>query len=48
MALYLAHQQLLPWARTCEVLADLLGVQLSEGTLGSLTQRCAEQLSGVE
>jgi transposase len=48
MALYLAHQQLLPWARTCEVLSDLLGVQLSEGTLASLTERCAEQLREIE
>jgi transposase len=35
-ALYLVHQQLLPWARACEVLADLVGVQISEGTLASL------------
>ena len=48
MALYLVHQQLLPWARTCEVLADLVGAQMSEGTLASLTKRCAEQLKEVE
>jgi transposase len=48
MALYLVHQQLLPWARTCEVLADLLGAPISEGTLASLTQRCAGNLGEIE
>jgi transposase len=48
IAVYLMQQQLLPWARACEVLADLLGVQISEGTLASLTERCAENLSEVE
>jgi transposase len=48
MALYLVHQQLLPWGRACEVLADLLGVQISEGTLASLSERCAENLREVE
>src|SRR6266516_3092000 len=48
MAVYLVHQQLLPWARACEVLADLVGVQISEGTLASLTERCAQNLREVE
>jgi transposase len=43
-ALYLVHQQLLPWARACEV----LGVHISEGTLASLTQRCAQNLKEGE
>jgi transposase len=47
-AVYLVQQQLLPWARTCEVLADLLGVHISEGTLASLIARCAENLEAVE
>ena len=47
-ALYLVHQQLLPWARACEVLSDLVGVQISEGTLAHLTEQCAQNLSGVE
>src|SRR5438132_3948168 len=47
-ALYLVHQQLLPWARACEVLADLVGVHISEGTLASLTERCAQNLREVE
>src|SRR6266513_5491274 len=48
MAVYLVHQQLLPWARACEVLADLVGVQISEGTLASLSERCAQNLREVE
>jgi transposase len=48
MAVYLLTQQLLPWGRTCEVLADLLGVQMSEGTLAGLIQRTAQQLQPVE
>jgi transposase len=47
-AVYLVQQQLLPWARACEVLSDLVGVQISEGTLASLIERCAENLSEVE
>ena len=48
IAVYLVEPQLLPWARPCEVLADLLGVQISEGTLASLIERCAENLKAVE
>jgi transposase len=48
LAVYLVQQQLVPWARACEVLADLLGVQISEGTLASLLERCAENLKAVE
>jgi transposase len=47
-ALYLVHQQLLPWARACEVRASLVGVHISEGTLASLTERCAQNLREVE
>jgi transposase len=48
MGIYLVMQQLLPWSRTCEVLRDLLGVQLSEGTLAKLIERTSEQLIPVE
>jgi transposase len=48
IAVYLVQQQLLPWARACEVLADLVGVQISEGTLASLIERCAQNLKEVE
>src|SRR5260221_11988956 len=47
-AVYLTQQQLVPLARACEVLGDLLGVQMSEGTLCELTQKCAAQLVPVE
>lgn len=48
MAVYLVEQHLLPLARTCEVLADLLGVSMSQGTLCSLIERCAGQLAPIE
>ena len=48
MAVYLVEQQLLPQARACEVMRDLLGVQMSEGTVWDLIKRCAGQLVPVE
>src|SRR6266704_1452406 len=48
MAVYLVEQQLLPLARACEVMSDLLGVQMSEGTVCDLIKRCAGQLAPVE
>src|SRR3989440_6039959 len=47
-AVYLTQQQLLPLERTCEVLGDLVGVQMSEGTVGELIKRTASQLAPVE
>ena len=48
VAVYLVEQQLLPLARTSEVMSDLLGVQMSEGTICELIKRCASQLAPVE
>ncbi len=48
MAVYLVQQQLLPLARACEVMEDLLGVSMSEGTLCNLIARCASSLADVE
>ena len=48
IAVYLSQQQLLPLERSCEVLADVLGVQMSEATVGELIQRTARQLAPVE
>ncbi len=48
IAVYLVQQQLLPWGRACEVLSDLVGAQISEGTLACLMQRCAANLHVVE
>src|SRR5690349_20592032 len=47
-AVYLVQQQLLPLARACEVMRDLLGVQMSEGTVGEMIKRCALSLAPVE
>ncbi len=47
-AVYLVDQQLLPLARTSEVMSDLLGVEMSEGTICDLIKRCAGQLVPVE
>src|SRR3989475_2874924 len=47
-AVYLVEQQLLPLARGCEVMNDLLGVHMSEGTVCDLIQRCALELAPVE
>jgi transposase len=48
IAVYLLTQQLLPWGRACEVLSDLVGVQMSEGTLAALLARTAGHLRDVE
>ena len=48
VAVYLVQQQLLPLARAAEVMGDLLGVQMSEGTICSLIQRCATNLTDIE
>lgn len=48
MAVYLTTQQLLPRRRTAEVLADLVGVRISEGTLARLIQHAANLLRPVE
>ncbi len=48
LAVYLVHQQLLPLARACEVMEDLLAVSMSEGTLCEVIARCARNLAEVE
>ena len=48
MMVYLMDGQLLPAQRTCEVLSDLLGVGVSEGTLYTSRTQCFEQLASVE
>lgn len=48
VAVYLLIQQLLPWERTCEILGDVLGVPLSQGTLARLIKRTADSLIEVE
>jgi transposase len=45
---YLMEGQLLPSARSCDVLKDLLGVRVSEATLYNVREQCYEQLEAVE
>jgi transposase len=44
---YLMDAQLLPSQRTCEVLSDILGVSLSEGTLYNIRTQCFENLAPI-
>ncbi|MCG8079009.1 MAG: IS66 family transposase [Candidatus Thiodiazotropha taylori] len=46
VAVYLRNYQLIPLERTIELLRDLLGISLSEGSLVNMTTRCADRLSG--
>src|SRR5258707_7681664 len=48
VAVYLGHQQWLPYERACEVMQDVLGLTMSVGTLQALVQRCAKSLEAVE
>jgi transposase len=48
VGVYLVQQQLLPYERASEVIADLLGPSMSVGTLQGLVARCAEQLAPME
>ncbi|PZO11463.1 MAG: IS66 family transposase [Leptolyngbya foveolarum] len=48
LMVYLMDTQLLPTARTCEVLSEVLGCQISEGTLYNVRAQCFERLAPVE
>ncbi|MHB1322420.1 MAG: IS66 family transposase [Acidithiobacillus ferrivorans] len=43
-AVYLKNYQLLPYERTCELLDDVFGCAMSEGTLANLIDECHERL----
>jgi transposase len=45
LAVYLNQYQLVPEARTCETLADLVGCALSDGTVAGWVQEAAERLA---
>ena len=47
MMTYLMEEQLLPSRRTCEILQDLMGVSVSEGTLYTTREQCFERLEPV-
>ncbi len=44
VAVYLNVYQMIPYKRTCEVLSDLLGCEMSEGTLHNLLGKCNERV----
>lgn len=47
LAVYLHHGQLLPLARSCEVMAEICGCQISEGTLCRWGEQAAERLAST-
>jgi transposase len=48
MMVYLMEGQLLPSARTCEILSDLVGANVAEGTLFNTRSQCFDQLAANE
>jgi transposase len=48
MMVYLMEGQLLPSARTCQILSDVVGANISEGTLFNTRSQCFEQLATKE
>ncbi len=48
LAVYLVEQQLVPYARVRELLRDLFGVDLSDGTLAAWVREAATTLEPVE
>lgn len=45
---YFSHYQLLPYKRLQEMMKDVLGVALSQGTISNLQKRCHEKLTDFE
>ncbi len=48
LVVYLVEQQLVPYARVRDLLADVFGQSLSVGTLVSIVQQCAQALAPIE
>jgi transposase len=48
LVVYLVEQQLVPYARVRELLADLFGQSLSVGTLVAMVHQCAQALAPME
>lgn len=44
LAVYLSQQQLLPYERTCDLLGELLGCPISQGTLANIIAHCHEDI----
>jgi transposase len=48
LGVYLVNYQLLPWQRTCELISDLTGQWIAEGTLAAALAECARNLEQPE
>ncbi len=48
LAVSLVQGQVVPYARASQLLRDLLGIELSAGSIASFVQTCHQQLAGVE
>lgn len=48
VGVYLNQGQLLPLERTCDVMAELFGCPIAEGTLEGVVEQCHEQLAETE
>ncbi len=48
LIVYLLDVQLLPSARVCELLSEVYGIEMSEGTLYNMRSRCFEALDEAE
>ena len=47
-ATYLNKRQMIPYARTAEMLADLLGIKLSSGTIVTMVKKASKLLADVD
>jgi transposase len=48
LLVYLVEYHLLPWQRSCEMIGDLFGQIIAEGTICSAINQCADALEGPE
>lgn len=48
LVVYLINYQLIPWQRTCELISDLVGQPIAEGTLASVLAECSMNLTQPE
>lgn len=48
LAVYLVNYHLLPWQRSCELIGDLFGANIAEGTIWSALNECSDSLEQPE
>ena len=48
LAVYFVHGQRLPWQRSCEMISDLLGQPMAEGTIWAAMGECAAAWAATE